>query len=86
MQKNEKNIIRVYATDWCSDCQRVKFLLDEYGVTYINVDVEQDEAGMAFVRRVNNGRRRVPTIVFPDGSIMVEPSSALLVEKLGLDL
>lgn len=86
MQNNQTNIIRIYSTNWCPDCRRVKFLLDEYGVAYINVDVEQDEAGMAFVRRVNNGRRRVPTIVFPDGSIMVEPPSELLVEKLGLDL
>ena len=36
----------------------------------------------SYVERVNNGYQSVPTILFPDGSVLVEPSSATLAEKL----
>ena len=64
-QERYENII-MYTTSWCSDCHRAKYLLDEHGIEYINIDVEQDEEGMDFVRRVNHGRRVVPTILFPE--------------------
>lgn len=80
---NEKLI--VYSTSWCSDCHRTKYLLDEYGVAYVDIDVERSAEGMAFVKQINHGRRVVPTIVFPDGSILVEPSNVSLATKLGLE-
>lgn len=68
--------IVVYSTVWCPDCKRDKNFLGEQRIPYINVDIEQDPEGMAFVEKVNNGKRIIPTIVFPDGSILVEPSNA----------
>ncbi len=84
--KNSHEIILMYTTSWCSDCHRAKYLLDAYGVPYINIDVEENAEGMAFVKQVNNGRRVVPTIVFPDQTILVEPSNARLAEKAGFEL
>ncbi len=78
--------IIMYTTSWCSDCYRAKYLLDEYGVPYVNIDVEENPEGLAFVLQVNDGRRVVPTIVFPDKTILVEPSNALLAEKVGIEL
>lgn len=83
---SEENKIVMYSTNWCSDCHRAKYLLDEYGITYENIDVEQSEDGMAFVKEVNGGRRVVPTILFPDGSILVEPSNKVLADKVGIEL
>lgn len=71
-----------YATRWCPDCTRARKILDRRGVTYLYVDINQDAAGRAYVQQVNKGNRSVPTIVFPDGSILVEPSNAILEEKL----
>lgn len=76
--------IIVYSTVWCPDCRRAKKFFGEQRVPYINIDIEQDPEAMAFVEKVNNGRRIIPTIVFPDGSILVEPSNAELAAKLGL--
>lgn len=84
-EKTRSEII-MYTTDWCPDCHRAKYLLDEYGIPYINVDVEQDSDGLAFVLQVNNGNRVVPTILFPDNSILVEPSNRQLAEKAGFEL
>ena len=75
--------IIVYSTVWCPDCQRAKQFLAEHRVLYKDIDVEQDEKARAFVEMVNNGMRILPTIVFPDGSILSEPSNAQLAEKLG---
>lgn len=83
---NSEGDLIVYTTSWCSDCHRAKFLLDEYGIAYDERDIERDAAALAYVLRVNGGRRTVPTLVFPDGSILVEPSTALLVQKLGIQL
>lgn len=80
---NLKPIV-VYSTVWCPDCKRAKKFFGEQRVPYINVDIEQDAEAMAFVEKVNNGKHIIPTIVFPDGSMLVEPSNAQLAEKLGL--
>lgn len=82
---NPETIV-MYTTSWCPDCHRAKFLLDEYGIGYEEIDVEAEPAAQAFVRRVNGGRQIVPTIIFPDGSVLVEPSTAVLAEKVGVSL
>ncbi len=74
--------IKVYGTSWCPDTARARQCLVRCGATFDWCDIEQDKEGCAFVERVNKGKRRVPTIVFPDGSILVEPSNAELEEKV----
>jgi thioredoxin reductase (NADPH) len=76
--------IMIYSTIWCPDCKRAKQFFGEQRVAYTNVDIEQDKKAMSFVEEVNNGMRIIPTIIFPDGEILVEPSNAQLAEKLGL--
>ena len=76
------NHIKLYGTVWCSDCKRSKKFLGEQRIHYDYVDIEEDEAGAAIVERLNNGHKSVPTIVFPDGTILTEPSTVTLVQKL----
>jgi mycoredoxin len=74
--------ITVYATSWCGDCHRAKRVLDRLGARYRWIDVDQDLEAAAEVIRINGGYRSVPTIVFPDGSILVEPTDGELEAKL----
>ena len=76
--------IIVYGTDLCNDCKRAKKFLDAHRIPYKSIDVELDEKARAFVEKVNNGRQIIPTIVFPDGSTLSEPSYMQLAEKLGM--
>jgi thioredoxin reductase (NADPH) len=76
--------LTVYGAVWCEDCKRAKKFLGEQRVHYNWVDIEQNADGEALVVRVNNGKRIIPTIVFEDGSMLVEPSNAQLAAKLGL--
>ena len=76
--------IVLYGAHWCPDCRRSKQFLGEHQIPYIWVDIEQDAAAEQFVIEKNAGKRIIPTIVFEDGSFLVEPSNADLAAKLGL--
>lgn len=76
--------IVVYGTAWCPDCRRARRVLEQLGRPYTYVNIEADERAASFVRKVNRGNQSVPTIVFPDGSILVEPSNAELQAKVEL--
>jgi len=76
--------ITVYGAYWCPDCRRSKKFLGENFVPFNWVDIEQDKAGEEFVLQKNNGKRIILTVVFEDGSFLVEPSNAELAKKLGL--
>ena len=78
------NEITIFGTWWCGDCLRTKRFFDSYNIKYQWVDIDKDAAGEKFVLDTNHGMRSVPTIVFPDGSILVEPNEAKLKETLGL--
>lgn len=76
--------IRMYGTAWCSDCKRAKQFFAEQRVAYDFVDVDADPAGRSVVQAHNDGKDIIPTILFDDGSVLVEPSNAELAAKLGL--
>ena len=74
----------VYGTTWCPDCERSKRFLGEHRIPYTWVDVEQDAQGMSRIIELNNGKQAVPTIVFQDSSVLVEPSNAELATQLAI--
>ena len=74
--------IKVYGTTWCGDCTRAKQFMDENGVSYNWTDVDEETQYQDYIKGLNNGQLRVPTIIFPDGSILVEPSNKELAEKI----
>jgi len=76
--------ITVYGAHWCPDCRRSKQFLGEHQIPYDWVDIEEDSAAEKFVIEKNNGKRIIPTIVFADGSFLVEPTNAELAAKLEL--
>ena len=78
--------IMVYGARWCGDCYRAKMILDNHLITYKWIDIDQDPNAKSFVAEVNHGNFVVPTIVFPDGSILSEPSNSELREKIDLQL
>ncbi len=73
-------------TSWCSDCARSRALLERLGVDYEFVDIDQDTAGAREVETLNHGRRSVPTILFPDGRVLVEPSDEELARAIATAL
>jgi len=74
--------IVLYGTTWCFDSRRARRVFDELEIPYRWVDIDQDPEARKFVEEVNHGYRSVPTIIFPDGTMLVEPSNGVLREKL----
>jgi len=73
--------IIVYGTFWCPDCHRARKAFRKKGIAYTWIDINKDKESCAYVEKINHGKRIVPTIIFPDGSMMVEPSMAELFKK-----
>jgi mycoredoxin len=75
--------LTVFSTTWCGYCTRLKSHLDRVGITYSEIDVEEDPDAAELVITVNKGNRTVPTVVFPDGSTATNPSLAEVQSRLG---
>jgi glutaredoxin len=75
--------IVMYSASWCPDCKRSKRFLDEHKVKYLDVDIGKDNEAFIFVEKLAR-RVRIPTIVFPDGTMLIEPENDELGRKLGL--
>ncbi len=73
--------IVMYATTWCGDCRMAKRWFDQHNIAYDYINIEQNDDAAAYVAKVNGGAQSVPTIVFPDGSVLVEPSARQLAAK-----
>ncbi len=67
-------VIKMYSTTWCGDCRMAKHVLDSRQIDYQVIDIDDDPQAAELVQRLNGGFRTVPTILFPDGRILVEPS------------
>tara|TARA_B100000676_G_C18039417_1_gene823923 strand:+ start:1437 stop:1799 length:363 start_codon:yes stop_codon:yes gene_type:complete len=78
-----KQII-MYGADWCGDCIRAERFLDRYGISYQKINIDQDENAKNFVIKTNNGKQIIPTIIFHDNSVLVEPSNKQLADKLNI--
>jgi mycoredoxin len=72
----------MYTTTWCGYCVRLKMVLKASGITYDEINIEQDPAAAQFVSSVNGGNRTVPTLKFADGSTLTNPSAKQVKEKL----
>ncbi len=73
----------MYSTQWCGYCQRLKAQLAREGIEITEIDIEADPEAAAFVESVNGGNQTVPTVVFPDGTTMTNPSIGEVKAHLG---
>lgn len=72
----------MYTTVWCGFCRRLKRQLAQDGIEVREVDIEVETDAAEYVMSVNGGNRTVPTVVFPDGSAMTNPSAAKVKVRL----
>lgn len=75
-------MLTMYSTTWCGYCHRLKSQFDREGIAYEVVDIEQDPAAAAFVMNVNGGDQTVPTIRFPDGTALTNPTIIEVKQRL----
>jgi mycoredoxin len=75
-------MLTMYTTDWCGYCVRLKHQLEREGIPYDEVNIERVPEAAEIVMQVNGGNQTVPTLVFPDGSALTNPSLREVKDKL----
>jgi thioredoxin reductase (NADPH) len=83
-EPSKETPILVYGATWCPDCRRAKQFLVSHRIPYTWIDLETQPEKVADVESLNGGKRIIPTIVFPDGSFLSEPSNDELADHIGL--
>ena len=68
--------VTIYSAGWCPDCWRVKKFLKERGVEFHEVNIEENDEAEELVRRVNHGKRKIPTLKVGDRYIACSPFNA----------
>jgi len=76
----------LYSTPWCGYCHRLKGQLEREGITFDEVDIEQNPEAAQIVAMANNGNQTVPTLVFADGVALTNPSVAQVKAQLEAQL
>ena len=76
--------IKLYGADWCPDCKRAKKFLADQRIRFEWHDIGADPESLRVVQERNAGNNVIPTIVFPDGSHLSEPTNEALADKLGI--
>ncbi len=74
--------LTMYTTTWCAFCRRLKSQLARDGIEMAEIDIEQVPGAAEYVMSVNGGFQTVPTVVFPDGSALTNPSAAAVKQRL----
>jgi len=72
----------MYTTSWCGYCRNLKRQLAREGIELAEVHIEHDRAAADYVMSVNGGNQTVPTLLFPDGTALVNPSAAQVRSRL----
>jgi mycoredoxin len=76
--------IIIYGTSWCWSSRKAREIFEKNDISFQWIDIDEDDEGGRIVMSINHGNRSVPTIVFPDGSNLVEPSDSELKSKLNI--
>ena len=75
--------LTMYTTTWCAFCRRLKSQLAAEGIEITEVNIEEDPDAADYVMSVNGGFQTVPTVLFPDGTALTNPSIAAVKQRLG---
>ena len=82
MHNGRSESVVLFGADWCGDCRVAKAWLRENGVSFTDIDVEHDHNARHRAMELAKGRRNIPVVVLPDGSVLVEPTEAELASAL----
>lgn len=85
MEATQERII-VYGHDWCSHAAMLKRELEAAEVPHEWRDIMRGEPGYKEeLRALARGNLSVPTVLFPDGTVLIEPRTADLFSRLGIE-
>ena len=85
MTESEEITIKLYSSNWCGHSISVERFLARNDVEVERISIDGNKEARRHLIEINNGYASVPTLVFPDGSKLTEPSFREIREKLSLE-
>ena len=79
-------LIAFYATSWCSGCNRLRKFLEDQEIKVNWIDIDKDDEASNIVIELNQGKRRIPTLVFSDDTYLTDPDKHQILQKLGISI
>jgi mycoredoxin len=66
--------ITLFVSNTCPQAWAVRQILQDYEQDHLLLNVDEDAAALATLHHLQNGQQRVPTLILPNGTILIEPS------------
>lgn len=80
----ENGLITLYTSNWCAHAMSVEGFLEKYNISVNTINIDGNREARERLIEINGGYASVPTLIFPDGSKLTEPSFGQLREKLSI--
>ena len=85
MDNLSNDTITLYISKWCAHSMSVEGFLDRNGIRVHKIKIDGDNEARERLIEINEGYASVPTLIFPDGTKLTEPSLSQLRNKLELE-
>lgn len=82
---NEDYRIVMYGADWCPDCRKSKAFLTDNSINFQYIDIDENEWSIPIITKINNGKRKIPTILINEDTVLIEPENEELRQALKID-
>ena len=84
-ESTQNGLITLYTSNWCAHAMSVEGFLEKYDISVNMINIDRDREARERLIEINGGYASVPTLIFPDGSKLTEPSFGELREKLSIE-
>lgn len=85
MDESSPNKITLYSSGWCAQSRSVENFLKRNEIDVHKIDIDGDNEARQQLIDLNNGFASVPTLLFPDGTKLTEPSFSEIRQKIGME-
>ena len=76
--------VRVIGHRWSPQAHEIKDFLARNQIPYRSLDIETSQEASDLIEHADLDASRLPLVLFPDGSQLIEPTNTQLAEKVGL--
>ncbi len=76
--------IRLAGALWSPQSHEVKDFLARHQIAYQWLDVDIDEQARVMVDEYSDGSSKLPVVLFPDGTVLLEPDMIQMADKVGM--
>lgn len=74
--------LTIYSRPGCTDCTIANAVLKKFGVVFKEIDILNNPDAQKAMMDANGDIESVPTIVFRDGTVLVEPTAEAFEQAL----